>query len=76
MYLCSIIISCQPLVDCKLSLDSKKEDECMLILKEIPDKTDGRFGYKGINPINKEECDCNSAISDRWWSEYNDDIEI
>ncbi|MDN3673040.1 hypothetical protein QWY99_08270 [Flavobacterium branchiarum] len=45
-------------------------------MQKIPGLRDGKFNYKGINPLSKEECDCNSASSDRWWADYKEHIEI
>jgi len=70
------LFSCGPMGDCKEEAEDLKGDECLLIVKKIPGIRDSKFDYKGINPITKEECDCNSTRSDRWWSLYNENIEI
>ncbi|MFG4002094.1 hypothetical protein [Flavobacterium aquidurense] len=70
------LFSCGPTYDCDASAEDLKGDECLLIVHKIPSNTDDRFDYKGINPITKKDCDCNSSRSDRWWVKYKDHIEI
>jgi hypothetical protein len=74
--LCFIITSCQPLGDCKLVAENYRQDECLLIIEKIPNDTDNRFDYKGINPVTKKKCDCNSPFSDRWWATYKAHIAM
>lgn len=73
---CLFSFSCGPLGDCSIDARDLKEDECILIVHKIPGIHDGRFGYKGISPINKKPCDCNSSTSDRWWANYTEHIEL
>ncbi|MDN3672963.1 hypothetical protein QWY99_07845 [Flavobacterium branchiarum] len=70
------LFSCGPMGDCKSEAEDLKGDECLLIVQKIPSDTDARFDYKGINPVTKKECDCNSNRSDRWWANYKKDIII
>ncbi|WP_281232035.1 hypothetical protein [Flavobacterium gelatinilyticum] len=73
---CLFLYSCGILGDCDVAAKDMKEDECLLIVKKMPGIHDGRFGYKGINPITKKECDCKSPTSDLWWASYKSYIEI
>ncbi|OUL59835.1 hypothetical protein [Flavobacterium sp. AJR] len=70
------IFSCGPIRDCDSTVEYYRVDECLLIVQKIPSDTDSRFDYKGINPVTKKEYDCNSNISDMWWSNYKKDITI
>ena len=74
--LCFCFFSCGSQVEnCDLLANACKADECLLIVKKLTDKY-SRFDYKGINPVTKKECDCNSSTSDRWWADYKEYIEI
>jgi hypothetical protein len=73
---CMCLFSCGPTYDCDASAEDLKRDECLLIVHKIPSNTDSRFNYKGIHPIAKNECNCNSSRSDRWWVKYKEYIEI
>lgn len=70
------LFSCGSNYDCDIVANAYKNDECLLIVKEIPGKRDGKFDYKGIHLFNKNECNCNSQTSDRWWANYKEHIEI
>jgi hypothetical protein len=70
------LFSCGPMGDCKSEAEDLKGDECLLIVQKTPRDTDNRFDYKGVNPITKKECECNSNRSDRWWANYKKDIII
>ncbi|WP_136667415.1 hypothetical protein [Flavobacterium sp. H122] len=70
------LISCGPVRDCDSTVEYYREDKCLLIVQKIPSKTDDRFDYRGINPVTKEKCDCNSYTSDMWWANYKTFIEI
>lgn len=70
------LFSCGPTYNCNDSAEDLKGDECLLIVKKTPSDTESRFNYRGINPITKQDCDCDSSRSDRWWVEYKDHIEI
>jgi uncharacterized membrane protein YjdF len=61
---CMCLFSCGSNYDCDLVANAYKNDECLLIVKEIPGKRDGKFDYKGIHLFNKNECNCNSQTSD------------
>lgn len=76
IFFCFIIISCGPIRDCDSTVEYYRSDECLLIVEKIPGKTDGRFNFKGINPVTKMKCDCDSDTSDMWWAEYKEHIEI
>jgi hypothetical protein len=73
--MCFYLFSCGPTYDCASIAESYRRDECLLIVKKLTDKYN-RFDYRGINPITKKECDCNSSTSDRWWADYKEHIEI
>ena len=75
-FCCLMLISCKPFGDCAEETKDFKDDSCLLIVQKIPGEKDDRFDFRGINPITKEYCDCNSNISDRWWAEYKTKIEI
>lgn len=71
------LFSCGSQVEnCALLANACRSDECLLIVKKVPGIRDGKFNYKGVNPLTQKECDCNSSISDRWWADYKDYIEI
>ncbi|MDN3672838.1 hypothetical protein QWY99_07215 [Flavobacterium branchiarum] len=70
-----LMFSCGSVVDCELLADARRDDECLLIVEKLTDKY-SRFDYKGTNPITEKKCDCNSQISDRWWSIYKGYIEV
>ncbi|MDQ6528086.1 hypothetical protein [Flavobacterium sp. LHD-85] len=79
LLLCSFLslFSCgNQLENCNLLANACKADECLLIVQKIPGIRDGKFNYKGINPLTKKACDCNSVTSDRWWADYKEYIEI
>jgi hypothetical protein len=76
LFLCLCLFSCGPGGDCGLIANAYRADECLLIVDKIPGMRDGKFNYKGINPITKKVCDCNSVTSDRWWANYKEHIEI
>ena len=71
-----IVTACKPFGDCELVGKEMKNDECLLVVEKIPGIRDNRFDYKGINPITKKKCDCDSQISDMWWAKYKEHIEI
>jgi len=76
IFLLFIMVSCKPLGDCELVAKDMRDDECLLIVEKIPGIRDNMFDYKGINPVTKKKCDCDSDTSDRWWATYNEHIEI
>jgi len=76
LLVCLGMFSCGPIRDCDSTVMYYKADECLLIVENIPSKTDSRFDYKGINPITNKKCDCNSSTSDMWWVDYKEHIEI
>jgi hypothetical protein len=76
IFLFFVMVSCKPLGDCKENAEDCKDDECLLIVEKIPGIRDNMFDYKGINPVAKKKCDCDSDTSDRWWATYNEHIEI
>lgn len=71
-----LISSCGPIRNCDSTVEDYRSDECLLIVEKIPSDTDDRFDYKGINPITKKKCDCNSYTSDMWWATYKKHIKI
>jgi len=73
---CVYLFSCNQANDCDASAENRRTDECLLIVKRIPSDTDDRFDYRGINPVTKKECDCNSKRSDLWWAKYKNHIKI
>jgi hypothetical protein len=73
---CVFLFSCGPIYDCDSSAEDLRDDECLLIVEKIPGIRDNRFDYKGINPVTKKKCDCDSYRSDRWWSAYKEYIKI
>jgi hypothetical protein len=74
--ICLSFFSCGPSYNCDASAESYRSDECILIVERIPRDIDNIFDYRGINPITKKGCDCNSNRSGKWWSLYSDHIEI
>jgi hypothetical protein len=76
LFIFLFLFSCGPAYDCEASAENYKTDECLLIVEKIPGIRDDRFDYRGTNPITKENCDCNSARSDRWWAYYKENIGI
>jgi hypothetical protein len=73
--MCLGMFSCGPMGDCDSTVGYYREDECLLLVEKMPSETDSRFDYKGINPLNKKKCDCNSKTSDMWWVDYKKYIE-
>ena len=73
--MCLSLFSCGPTYDCNGLAENYRTDECLLIVEKLTDKY-SRFNYKGINPITKKACDCNSNRSDRWWADYKENIGI
>lgn len=76
LWMCLCIFSCGPIRDCDSTVAYYKADECLLIVEKTPTSTDNRFDYKGISPVTKKKCDCNSSTSDMWWVDYKKYIEI
>lgn len=76
LVICLCLFSCGPIRDCDSTVGYYREDECLLIVEKIPSNTDSRFDFKGINPITKKQCDCDSKTSDMWWVDYKEHIEI
>ena len=74
--ICLPFFSCGPSYNCDTTAENYRSDECILIVKRVPRDIDNIFDYRGINPITKKECNCNSKRSGRWWSIYSNHIEI
>mgnify|MGYP003574977915 CR=1 FL=1 len=68
-----VLVGCY---DCEQIAADYRSDECLLIVKSIPDIKENFFNFKGLNPLTGKECNCRTKTSSRWWSLYKDRIEI
>lgn len=66
-----VLASCLD-IDCEALKKEHSRQECIIVVEEPP-KQSVWFKVKGYHPKTGEKCECES--SNRWWSQYSEEIE-